>query len=310
MGVMFDHIHEKGNFMLGYRYFYSDYSGLQQNGNGISEDAVFDQGFMALPTDMSMDMHMFELMYSPTDRLTLMVMPMYMEMDMTMRMRMHMTGGMDDHDHDAGMSTHKHGTDGWGDTGVSGTFKLWEANGQSLLGTLGVSIPTGSVDEGTNGRYTHYMMQLGSGTWDFTPSLTYKGQADRWFWGAQYAAVLRMEDENESGYQLGDVHQVTAWGGANLNDWANVTVRALYRNEGDIDGHYDGPHNHGSPPDFQKNYGGDTLDIGIGLNVVIPQGPLQGNRLGIEALLPVYQDLNGIQIERDFTLVAGWQWSF
>ena len=90
----------------------------------------------------------------------------------------------------------------------------------------------------------------------------------------------------------------------------NVTVRALYRNEGDIDGHYHGPHNHGSPPDFQENYGGDTLDIGIGLNVVIPRGPLQGNRLGIEALLPVYQDLNGIQIERDFTLVAGWQWSF
>jgi hypothetical protein len=46
------------------------------------------------------------------------------------------------------------------------------------------------------------------------------------------------------------------------------------------------------------------------LNLVVPRGVLKGNRFGIEALWPVEQDLNGIQIERDFTLVVGWQWSF
>lgn len=314
IGVMFDHVHGGGGFMLGYRYFYSDFSGMQKNGSGISQQKVFDEGFTMIPTDMSMHMHMFELMYSPTDWLTLMVMPMYMEMDMTMRGSAghgHHGGG---HGHGStsmsGGSVHSHGTSGWSDTNVSAIFKVWEGSHQALLATAGISLPTGAVDEKVNGRFTHYMMQLGSGTWDFTPSVTYTGHADRVFWGAQYLTALRLEGENDSGYRLGNVHQVTAWGGVEVTEWLSLTARAVYRSEGEIRGHYNGPHSHSSPPDLQGNYGGDTLDLGVGLSALIPKGILKGNRFAVEVLMPVYQDLNGIQLERDFTLVAGWQWSF
>ena len=297
--------------MVGYRYFRSEYSGLQKNGSGISQRDVFDDGFTAAPQDMSMDMHMVEIMYSPTDWLTLMVMPMYMEMNMTMRMgggSGH--GGGHGHGGHTGSGSHAHGTSGWGDTNVSAIFKGWTIGHQQWLAGLGVSIPTGSVDEKVDGRFTHYMMQLGSGTWDLTPSVTYKGHAGRVFWGAQYLGAIRLEDRNDSGYRLGNAHQGTVWTGVDLCDWINVTGRALYRHEGKLRGHYDGAHNHSSPPDVQANYGGDTLDLGVGVNFVIPKGALKGNRLSIEALFPVEQDLNGIQLERDFTLVAGWQWSF
>jgi hypothetical protein len=314
IGVMFDHVHAAGGFMVGYRYFYSDYSGLQTDGSGVSKQQVYKEGYGAVPTEMAMHMHMLEVMYSPTDWLTLMVMPMYMEMDMTMEMASMMDehgGGMSMHGgHASSGGTHSHGTSGWGDTNVSAIFKLWEGGHQTLVGALGVSIPTGSVDEKTDGRYTHYMMQLGSGTWDLTPSVTYQGHADRIFWGAQYLAALRMEEQNDSGYRLGNVHQATSWAGVALCDWMSLTGRAVYRHEGQLRGHYDGAHGHTSPPDFQANYGGDTVDLGVGLNVVIPRGVLKGNRFGIEALWPVYQELNGTQLERDFTLVAGWQWSF
>jgi hypothetical protein len=68
IGVMFDHTHAAGGFMVGHRYFRSEFSGLQKNGSGISTDVVFDDGFTAAPTAMSMDMHMLEIMYSPTGR--------------------------------------------------------------------------------------------------------------------------------------------------------------------------------------------------------------------------------------------------
>jgi hypothetical protein len=315
IGVMFDHTHAAGGFMVGYRYFRSEFSGLQKNGSGISTDVVFDDGFTAAPTAMSMDMHMLEIMYSPTDWLTLMVMPMYMEMDMTMQMGGHSAhGGHGQAEHGHGghsaSGTHDHGTSGWGDTNVSAIFKLWSGEHQQLLGAIGVSIPTGSVDEKVDGRFTHYMMQLGSGTWDLTPSITYKGHAGKIFWGAQYLGAIRLEERNESGYRLGNVHQGTIWTGVDLCEWVNITGRALYRHEGTLRHHYNGPHSHSSPPDLQANYGGNTLDLGVGLNFVIPKGVLKGNRFSVEALFPVDQDLNGIQLERDFTLVAGWQWSF
>lgn len=326
IGVMFDHAHHAGEWMLGYRFFWSHYEGMRQGDHGIASDAVFHLHspmgvpYAATVLDMDMFMHMWEVMYAPTDWLTLMVMPQYMEMDMTMKSSGHgmsmMSGGhgmsmMGDGSDGHGMSgTHSHGTSGWGDTIASATFTLFNAHRQSLLATVGMSFPTGSVSEGSGGTFTHYGMQLGSGTFDLLPSVTYLGEADRISWGLQYASAIRLEDANDSGFRFGDVHSVTAWSAYRICDWVSFSGRIAYRHEGQIHGGYNGPHKHRSPPDFQSNYGGDTLDLGVGLNFYVPKGALKGNRLAIEVLFPVYQDLNGVQVERDFTLVAGWQWAF
>lgn len=53
---------------------------------------------------------------------------------------------------------------------------------------LGLSAPTGKVDielrrmAKIDGGLIHFGMQLGSGTWDFMPSLTYAGEKSRWSW--------------------------------------------------------------------------------------------------------------------------------
>ena len=66
-----------------------------------------------------------------------------------------------------------------------------------------LSAPTGKADYKQNGVFTHYGMQLGSGTWDFWPSLTYTGRSDRLTWGAQVLGIVRMEKENQSGLPAG-----------------------------------------------------------------------------------------------------------
>jgi hypothetical protein len=55
-------------------------------------------------------------------------------------------------------------------------------------------------------------------------------------------------------------------------------------------------------PDFQ---GGDRVDIGIGLNFSGQQGSWRGVRAAIEIGLPVYQNLNGPQMEADWIQNAG-----
>ena len=52
---------------------------------------------------------------------------------------------------------------------------------------------------------------------------------------------------------------------------------------------------------------GERAEVGLGVNFMAQTGPLKGHRLAIEALRPVYQDLNGPQLETDWTLTIGWQ---
>lgn len=59
-----------------------------------------------------------------------------------------------------------------------------------------------------------------------------------------------------------------------------------------------------------NNYGGERLDLTFGLNLVGQSGMWHGQRVAIEGGIPVMQDLNGPQMEMDYTLTAGWQDAF
>ncbi len=326
-GVMFDHMHKAGEFMIGFRYAYTSAGGDMLHGSDkASDQEIIDKGCKPhtcsmTPSDMAMNMYMLDIMYAPTDWVTLMVMPMYMSHDMTMRplkssmnpmghmehmenMEMAMGDTMGHGAHGGHMGGHSHGTDGWGDTIFGPELKIAGGPNYHLQFAPMFSAPTGNVDYKMNGVFTHYMMQLGSGTWDFLPSITYTGRADRLTWGAQVLGVVRLEEENDSGYQLGDVLQATGWGSYRFANWISASIRGLYTEQGKIEGHYNGPHNHSSPPDLQFNYGGRYWDIGFGVNTAVPSGTFKGLRLSAEWLQPVGEDVNGYQLERDGTLWA------
>ena len=57
-------------------------------------------------------------------------------------------------------------------------------------------------------------------------------------------------------------------------------------------------------PDF---YGGDRADLLFGANMIGQRGVICGHRLAAEFGVPVYQRLNGPQLETDWTVTIGWQ---
>ena len=73
IGVMGDHMHENGEWMLSYRYMHMAMGGNRIGTNSITT-AETHQQFMVSPLDMDMGMHMLGAMYGLTDKLTVMAM--------------------------------------------------------------------------------------------------------------------------------------------------------------------------------------------------------------------------------------------
>jgi len=335
-GVMYDHMLPKaGDMMVGYRFMYGSQGGDMLHGtSSVSNQTIVDAGcgpnpcFLA-PANMSMDMHMLDLMYAPTDWLTLMLMPQFVDMSMDMD-RLRGTEFDQDADNNAGnpvdangvpipISQHiyhhlqnGHQTGGIGDLGMYALFKLFDNGAHHIHVTAGLSAPTGDVNiqlrrnHGVDGGFTDYSMQLGSGTWDFKPSMTYTGHIDQWSWGVQANGTVRMEDRNESGYALGDIFQATAWGNYNLTNWLTASVRGVYTLQGSVKGQFNGLINQFGPMDYSTNYGGKYWDVGFGLSAMVPSGDLAGNRISVEWLQPVEDNVNGYQLERNGALSATW----
>jgi len=315
--------------MVGTRYMYSSELGSMLHGTNVASDqAIINNGCGSVqcsitPSEMNMNMIMVDLMYAPTDWLNLMLMPQFMDMNMNLRPLDGAPPSSGGHNHGGGNGYHD--TGGIGDTGLYALFKLLDIQGHHLQTALGISAPTGDVGirlrdtHKQEGDYIHYGMQLGSGTWDFKPSITYTGQMDKWSWGAQLSGTKRLENNNTSGYALGDMFQGTAWGSYSLFDWLSASVRCVYTLQGTIRGEFNEhavagvgwePYVVSGPMDLPANYGGKYWDVGFGLNAFVLTGDLQGNSLSFEWLQPVSDNVNGYQLERNGALSANWSYAF
>lgn len=306
-GLMNEHMHEGGELMIGLRFERTRHSGTNLSGDEeIADPVIVAAGYSARTEAMTMDMVMLDLMYAPTGNLTLMVMPHYMWHRMEMRGIDPAAGAGGGHGgHGAGHvipfgEVHSHSVEGFGDTLVSASYRL--ARGKvGAHATLGVWLPTGaSGRKDADGRFVHYGMQPGSGTWDLEPSLTVTGRAGALGWGAQAAYRWRSEEHNGSGFAFGNKARATGWASYLLTGDLGATARLEYVHEGKVLGHYNGPHNHAAPPDRQENYGGDTVSAGFGLNWLLPGGAARRPQLGAELAVPLYQNLGGIQAPQDW----------
>jgi len=161
ISVMGDHMHTMGEWMVSYRFMTMEMEGLLDGSNDISaSDANTTYGYnkMMLPKSMTMDMHMFGAMHAISDKWTLMCMLHYLDNEMTMQ----------------GSSMGKMESNGIGDLKIAGLYDLarWDS-GRRIHLNIGLSLPTGSIDEKSGNNTLGYGMQLGSGTWDFHPAVTY-----------------------------------------------------------------------------------------------------------------------------------------
>ena len=323
VGVMGGHLHKKGEFMLSYRYMHMDMSGSRIGTNSASTDQIAttvpNQFFgtpgqpptlRVVPTNMKMNMHMIGGMYAPSDTVTLMVMGMYTEADMD-----HIT-------YMGGMGTTQLGefttrSSDIGDTKVAALVSLFDNGSSRAHLNLGISIPTGTISEtdeiltpmGMQPTVTlPYPMQIGSGTWDLEPGITYTAGTGAVSWGVQAKATIRL-GSNSADYSLGDRLEATSWVTYLLSDAVSASFRVKAATQGSIDGQ--NPAVVAPVQTAQTSFhGGERVDALGGLSYTFQSGGLKGHRLALEAGLPVYQDLNGPQLETDFTLTLGWSTSF
>lgn len=307
-GVMGDHVHNSGELMIGLEWMHMRHSGANQRGaEGIADADIVAAGYSTRTSAMTMDMAMLHIMYAPNDLLTFTLMPSWNRMEMTMLgidpMAMGgATGGHGGHGGHHGPAfgeTMTHAVSGVGDTRVGAAIALSRNSALSAHAGLELSVPTGkSAVKDSGGTFVHYGMQPGSGTWDLEPSFTLRGIGESLSWGAQVKYLVRLEEANKSGFAFGDRFTANAWLGAPVGRSVSLSARLGFTSEGKVEGHYNGPHNHSAPPDRQENYGGEIVEAGIGANVVVGEGL----RLGAEATVPLYQNLNGIQLPREWGL--------
>lgn len=315
-GVLFAHPASRpGSVMTGYRASHLRQDGALSHGTRTATDAeIIGQACSSAvpcryaPADMTMTMHMFDLAYGISDSLTLMLMPQYMTMDMQVRElngRPAPVPGV--HEHGSGA----HVSGAVGDTLIAGLFNLYTTTRRSVHASLGLSLPTGKVDQQyrrrfqSDGGLMHYDMQTGSGTWDLYPALTWNSSGTAWHWGAQLGGIKRLARHNDAGYRLGDQVQVSGWG---AHAWPNglaAALRAVFTQQGAIDGAYSAFNAQSGPMDFPGNHGGRFWDLGLGLNYTIA-----GSDLALEWLAPLHDDVNGFQLQRQGMLSASWHYNY
>lgn len=324
IGVMGDHLHKQGEFMFSYRFMHMHMEGNRIGDNRVSPRTIattvpnrfFGRPMQpptlrVVPTQMSMDMHMFGAMYAPTDNVTLMAMVNFIDKEMDHLTFMGPAGPVVR----GGFTTR---SEGFGDTKLSGLFRLYDDTMHHWHFNLGLSLPTGSITErdrvlaptgATPVLRLPYAMQLGTGTFDLLPGVTYNGHLADFSWGAQYRAEIRLEDENDEGYAWGDKHAVTAWVAYQWAPWISTSLRVDAVTQDAIDGidpQIAAPVQTADP----DNYGGERVDLFFGVNLAGQSGAWRGHRLAFEIGAPVYQDLNGPQMETDWQATVGWQKAF
>jgi hypothetical protein len=259
--------------------------------------------FMAVPTEMDMFMMNFSLGYSFTDDFFAGLMLMYMNKNMKMKNRMGRKWSMK--------------SEGIGDTMLITKYRLFAndllipTSQFSLL--LGLNLPTGSISEDDDGTRLPYSMQLGSGTFDPIVGFLYQGSSSPWWWGANFLFTSRLYD-NRKDYQLGDELHYDLYtmyqprydlvAELQLNGWVRGRIRGEMEDAKKGIGHI--KHNpaapYMSPMWIADNYGGNGLDLTVG----IQWQPWMFHIMNLQISLPIYQNLHGPQMERDFQLMFNW----
>ncbi len=323
ISIMGDHMHKTGEWMVSYRAMSMSMEGNLLGSNNISDDAIattqanpyasmpmMPPTLRVVPQTMTTTMHMLGMMYAPSDNITLMAMLNYVDKSMTLKTYQGMMGTdvLGEFESDA---------NGLGDTIIGALYRLYQTPTHHLHLNATVSLPTGSIDEEgqvltpMNMRPTArlpYAMQLGSGTYDLLPGITYTGKANNLSWGGQYTATLHT-GENDEGYTLGDAHTLNGWVQYAWVPSLSTSLGLAYSDSSDIDGrdtHIMLPVQTANP----ANYGRRRSNAKVGINWVGQTGALHGHRLAFEYSIALKQSVNGLQMEMQNMWVLGYQKAF
>ncbi|MCW7491904.1 copper chaperone PCu(A)C [Leptospira sp. 2 VSF19] len=317
-GIMNPHIHEKGKWMIDYRYMGMKMWGLQSGTTGLSDLGTLyfpftdptvampsgslitnspigttlpilsanKYNYMSVPTDMVMEMNMVSAMTSISDKWMIMFMVPAVKNKMTM-----LSSNFDK----APMSSA-----GIGDVSFSTAYRLIKTEHQNFFTGMGISLPTGSIDERDNmpmmgKQKVPYNMQPGVGTYSLLPQLSYNGNYKKFSWGAQSQASLRI-GKNDNNYRFGNRYEISGWLSFLVHESTSISLRVAKQRWLNLQGMDATLDPKMDPQNDPYRQGGMRSDLLIGVNFLVTSGILQGVRFGFEYGKPFHQNLNGPQL--------------
>ena len=299
VGVMGGMSPKKGTIMVSVSYMRMRMDGNRDGDDHVKRSKVLSD-FMVAPLNMDENMLMGTAMYAITDDISVMGMVPYVwkEMDHVTRMGDRFTTR----------------SDGIGDVRLVGGYDVYKSGGHTVKLSAGLSFPTGDISEkddtpsGPN-QVLPYPMQNGSGSYDLLAGVSYTGRSSNWSWGSDLSAVIPT-GENSHNYTVGRKYLGSAWGARKWTDWFSSSLRI----SADIRENYSGADNRlnraQAPTADPGRRAGRFISTGLGLNFLVPSGALQGMAFSVEGIVPVYQNLDGPQLEREYTIVSGIRMAF
>jgi len=138
VGIMGDHLHPKGGFMVSLRAMHMTMDGNRKGADKIKDQEIY-QNYMVAPQNMTMQMYMLGVMYAPSDKLTLMAMQNFVSNQMDLTAEMMMPNGM------TMQRNFKTGSTGFGDLKLGALYNLWSSLSTSAHLNSSINIPIGSI---------------------------------------------------------------------------------------------------------------------------------------------------------------------
>lgn len=280
------HFHESDSkFNIDYTYSETGMTGNRDGSHKISTDDILAQGYMMAPKEMRSRTHTISANYQFMPAFGLGVVVPYHLKRMT-----HTDGMMMDEDMKS---------EGLGDVKIIAHSEI--AKGFSAH--YGVSLPTGSTKEKYHGEKLEYMMQNGSGTYDPILKLSYETAPTDWQFGADAGTILRF-GKNSQGYRLGNEYDASIWARRNINPNLSITAGLEGSKWENIKGEDDDLDPMMNPANDPNKHGGEKIDFVVGFDAGLFPQTVEGVKLGAELGIPIYQRLDGPQLESDYHLMV------
>lgn len=297
-------------WMLEYRYMRMNMAGLLDGTKKVAKGDVSGtntamnapgtgKDYMWEPANMTMDMHMFMAMYDVTEQWSLMAMVNYLRNEGEMFMQMQAGPTFDE------MRMEPMKSSGFGDLILAASYKVIP----TLSASLGVSYPTGSIDEtgvmmeGDSAERLPYGMQLGSGSYDLIPAFSYHDQRGPVAWNALGSFTYRTGD-NDNDYRLGNKLEMSAGLDYQVNANGLITTRLAYTMWGKVRGQDPQLDPMDSPEADPEAQGGVRLDALIGISTHVSEA----FTVGVDYGTPIYQKLNGPQLKLTSMISLGFKY--
>jgi len=291
-----------------------------QNMGMSGMDSSSGGDFMAVPESMDMNMLNMAMGYSFTDDFFGGLMFMWKDNTMPMKFNSMMESK-------TGKSGFNMESSGMADTMLMAKYRLYADD--PLIPTrqvslfMGLSLPTGSIDEknethpmsARRSEQAPYSMQLGSGTFDPMLGLVYQGSASPWWWGVNLIYMFRPM-ENARGYSLGDELSLDFYSmyqvrydivvqfqlNGKVKNPINGEMDEAVSGESGMITQGDAASGYVSPLWDPENYGGTSLFATVGAQ----WQPFPLHIIDLSFGLPVYQNLNGPQLEEGYRMMLTW----